>query len=236
MDGSSSLPGCDLAKMIRKHPLLVLLSVLCKSLQRSLIFIALPFSACALFGKAGAKVRCFLIPSKCFERKVCESWQFFALFYKIRVKRGRFGGNGRKKGIFREHDHLVMEAAREAKRGPIVGKRCLGGAKQGQENRGNGARRTETRVSYDWEAIFSLLYIYIAQERRKWPLRARAPLLPSWGRPKPHRPSFGMVSGRVRDGKPHANKHISHASRATGPPHSNRLKSGVKNEVNFVAL
>ena len=84
--------------MIRKHPLLVLLSVLCKSLQRSLIFIALPFSACALFGKAGAKVRRFLIPSKCFERKVCESWQFFALFYKIRVKRGCFGGKGRKKG------------------------------------------------------------------------------------------------------------------------------------------
>ena len=143
----------------RKHPLLVLLSVLCKSLQRSLIFIALPFSAYALFGKAGAKVRCFLIPSKCFGRKVCESWQFFALFYKIRVKRGRLGGKGRKKGIFWEHDHLVMEAAWEAKRGHIVGKRCLGGAKQRQENRGNGARRTETRVSYDWEAIFSLLYI-----------------------------------------------------------------------------
>ena len=50
------------------------------------------------------------------------------------------------------------------------------------------------------------------------------------------RPSFGMVSGRVRDGKPHTKKHISHASQATGPPHSNRLKSGVKNEVNFVAL
>ena len=82
----------------RKHPLLVLLSVLCKSLQRSLIFIALPFSACALFGKAGAKVRCFFIPSKCFERKVCESWRFFALFYKTRVKRGCFWGKGRKKG------------------------------------------------------------------------------------------------------------------------------------------
>ena len=143
----------------RKHPLLVLLSVLCKSLQRSLIFIALPFSAYALFGKAGAKVRRFLIPSKCFERKVCESWQFFALFYKIRVKRGYFWGKGREKGIFREHDPLVMRAAWEAKRGHIVGKRCLGGAKQGQENRGNGARRTETRVSYDLEAIFSLLYI-----------------------------------------------------------------------------
>ena len=174
MDSSSSLPGCNLAKMIRKHPLLVLLSVLCKYLQRSLIFIALPFSACALFEKAGAKVRCFLIPSKCFERKVCESWQFFALFYKTRVKRGCFGGKGRKKGIFREHDHLVMEAALEAERGHIVGKRCLGGAKQGQENRGNGARRTETRVSYDWEAIFSLI-IYIAQGRRKWPLWAKAP-------------------------------------------------------------
>ena len=143
----------------RKHPLLVLLSVLCKSLQRSLIFIALPFSACALFGKAGAKVRRFFIPSKCFERKVCESWQFFALFYKTRVKTGHFWGKGRKKGIFREHDHLVMEAAWEIKRSHIVGKRYIGGTKQGQENRGNGARRTETRASYDWEAIFSLLYI-----------------------------------------------------------------------------
>ena len=152
-------PDATKPKMIRKHPLLVLLSVLCKSLQRSLIFIALPFSACALFGKAGAKVRRFLIPSKCFERKVCESWQFFALFYKTRVKRGCFWEKGRKKGIFREHDHLVMEAAWEAKRGHIVGKRCVGGAKQRQENRENGARRTETRVSYDWEAIFSLLYI-----------------------------------------------------------------------------
>ena len=197
MDGSSSLPGCDLAKMIRKHPLLVLLSVLCKSLQRSLIFIALPFSAYALFGKAGAKVRCFLIPSKCFERKVCESWQFFALFYKIRAKRGYFWGKGRKKGIFREHDHLVMEAAWEAKRGHIVGKRCVGGAKQGQENRGNGARRTETRVSYDWEAIFSLLYI--AQERRKWTLRARAPppaLLGEAKNPSPIlRDGLGIRSG-----------------------------------------
>lgn len=143
----------------RKHPLLVLLSVLCKSLQRSLVFIALPFSAYALFGKAGAKVRCFFIPSKCFERKVCESWKFFALFYKTRLKRGYFGGKGRKKGIFREHGPLVMRAAWEANRGHVGGKRSLGGAKQGQENRGNGAKRMETRASYDREAIFSLLYI-----------------------------------------------------------------------------
>ena len=64
-----------------------------------------------------------------------------------------------KRGIYREHDPLVMEAVWEVKWGHIVGKRSLGGAKQGQENRENGARRTETRVSYDWEAIFSLLYI-----------------------------------------------------------------------------
>lgn len=169
----------------RKHPLLVLLSVLCKSLQRSLIFIALPFSACALFGKAGAKVRRFLIPSKCFERKVCESWQFFALFYKTRVKRGRFWGNGRKKGIFWEHGPFVMEAAWEARRGHIVGKRCLGGAKQGQENRGNGARRTETRVSYDWEAIFSLLYIYSAGKAKVDVAGKSTPSCPLGGGQKP---------------------------------------------------
>ena len=199
----------------RKHPLLVLLSVLCKSLQRSLVFITLPFSAYALFGKAGAKVRRFLIPSKCFERKVCESWQFFALLYKIRVKRGRFGGKGRKKGIFWEHDHLVMEAAREAKRGHIVGKRCLGGAKQGQENRGNGARRTETRVSYDWEAIFSLLYIYSAGKAKVAVVGKSTPSCPLRGRPKSLRQSFGMVSGSVRDGKRYAEKWISHARELT---------------------
>ena len=108
--------------MIRKHPLLVLLSVLCKSLQRSLIFIALPFSACALFGKAGAKVRRFFIPSKCFERKVCESWQFFALFYKIRVKRGRFWGKGRKKGDIQGTRPSCHGGGLGSKTGPYRGK------------------------------------------------------------------------------------------------------------------
>ena len=183
--------------MTRKHPLLVLLSVLCKSLQRSLIFIALPFSAYALFGKAGAKVRRFLIPSKCFERKVCESWQFFASFYKVRVKRGCFGGKGRKKGIFREHDHLVMEAAWEAKRGHIVGKRCLGGAKQGQENRGNGARRTETRVSYDWgKADSSPYYIYSAGKAKVAVVGKSTPSCPLGEGPK----NIAHPSGWSRDG------------------------------------
>ena len=81
------------------------------------------------------------------------------MFYKIGVKTGYFRGNGRKKGISREHDPLVMRADWKAKLGHVVGKRSLGGAKQGKENRENGARRTGTRVSYDWEAIFSLLYI-----------------------------------------------------------------------------
>lgn len=94
-----------------------------------------------------------------FRKKSLRKLIVFRVILQKRVKRGCFGGKGRKKGIFREHDHLVMEAALEAERGHIVGKRCLGGAKQGQENRGNGARRTETRVSYDLEAIFSLLYI-----------------------------------------------------------------------------
>ena len=83
---------------------------------------------------------------------------------------------------------------------------------------------------------YFLLIIYIAQGRRKWPLWAKAPPPALLGKAKKHRPSFGMVSGWVRDGKPHANKQISHTSQATGPPHSNRLKSGVKNEYNFVAL
>ena len=154
----------------RKHPLLVLLSVLCKSLQRSLIFIALPFSAYALFGKAGAKVRYFFIPSKCFERKVCESWQFFVLFYKTRLKRGCFWGNGRKKGISREHDPLAMRAAWEATWGHIVGK-----AKpwRGETRTGEQRKWGETNGNKSLLRLggYFLLIIYIAQERRNWPLR-----------------------------------------------------------------
>ena len=78
-----------------------------------------------------------------------------------------------------------MEAALEAERGHIVGKRCLGGAKQGQENRGNGARRTETRVSYDWEAIFSLLYIYSAGKAKVAAADMSTPSFPLGGGKKP---------------------------------------------------
>ena len=192
MDGSSSLPGCDLAKMIRKHPLLVLLSVLCKSLQRSLIFITLPFSAYALFGKAGAKVRRFLIPSKCFERKVCESWRFFALFYKTRVKRGCFGGNGRKKGkaVVREQAVYIchyreISAPLSFNYFLLIIYRGRKDEKKGQDGQRKGA-----------EGGKSLAY----------PLR---------GRPKSLRHSFGMVSGSVRDGKRYADKWISHARELT---------------------
>ena len=176
----------------RKHPLLVLLSVLCKSLQRSLIFIALPFSAYALFGKAGAKIRCFFIPSKCFERKVCESWKFFALFYKIRVKRGYFWGNGRKKGktVVRERTVCICHY-----------------------------REISAPLSFN----YFLLIIYRGRKdekkgqdgQRKKPHRGKSLAYPLRGRPKSLRQSFGMVSGSVRDGKPHANKHISHARELT---------------------
>ena len=107
----------------------------------------------------------------------------------------------------------------------------------------NKGRRTEEMGRNEWKQeslmtgkLFSPYYIYSAGKAKVAVADMSTPLLPSWGRPKTHRPSFGMVSGWVRDGKPHANKQISHTSQATGPPHSNRLKSGVKNEYNFVAL
>ena len=101
------------------------------------------------------------------------------------------------------------------------------------EKMGRDGRKQESLTT---GKLFSPYYIYSAGKAKVAVAGMSTPLLPSWGRPKTHRPSFGMVSGWVRDGKPHANKQISHASQATGPPPSNRLKSGVKNEVNFVAL
>ena len=120
----------------RKHPLLVLLSVLCKSLQRSLVFIALPFSACALFGKAGAKVRRFLIPSKCFERKVCENTLFFTMFDKTRDKTGYFKGKGGKKGERQETAFLLPN-------GPL--RREKGSAKSKNQGSGEGKGTSQNR-------------------------------------------------------------------------------------------
>ena len=160
--------------MIRKHPLLVLLSVLCKSLQRSLVFIALPFSACALFGKAGAKVRCFLIPSKCFERKVCESWQFFALFYKIGVKRGCFWGKRQEKGDIQGTRPPCHGGGPGGKTGPYRGKTMPW---RGETRAGELRKWSETDGNKSLLRLGSyfLLIIYIAQGRRKWPLWAKAP-------------------------------------------------------------
>ena len=176
----------------RKHPLLVLLSVLCKSLQRSLIFITLPFSAYALFGKAGAKVRRFLIPSKCFERKVCESWQFFALFYKTRVKRGHFWGKGSKKGKAVVREQAVYICHYREISAPLSFNYFLliiYRARKDEKKRQDGQRKGA-------DGGKSLAY----------PLR---------GRPKSLRQSFGMVSGQLRDGKRYADKWISHARELT---------------------
>ena len=89
-----------------------------------------------------------------------------------------------------------MEAAWEIKRSHIVGKRSLGGAKQGQENRENGARRTETRASYDWEAIFSLLYIYSAGKTKVAVVGKSTPSCPLGEGQKP----IAHPSGWSRDG------------------------------------
>ena len=101
------------------------------------------------------------------------------------------------------------------------------------EEMGRDGRKQESLTT---GKLFSPYYIYSAGKAKVAVAGKSTPSCPLGEGPKPHRPSFGMVSGWVRDGKPHANKQISHTSQATGRPHSNRLKSGVKNEVNFVAL
>ena len=154
----------------RKHPLLVLLSVLCKSLQRSLVFIALPFSAYALFGKAGAKVRRFLIPSKCFERKVCESWQFFRVILQNKGKKRAFLGKRQEKGDIQGTRPPCHGGGPGGKTGPYRGKTMpwRGETRAGEQRKWG---ETDGNKSLLRLGGYFLLIIYVAQERRKWPLR-----------------------------------------------------------------
>ena len=192
LDGSSSLPGCDLAKMTRSIRFLYY-SLSYVNLFKDRLSLSLSLSRRMLCSeKRVQRYGIFFIPSKCFERKVCESWRFFALFYKTRVKRGCFWGNGRKKGkaVVKERTVYICHYREISPplsfnyflliiyRGWMSEKKGHGWAKKG------GGRRK------------SLAY----------PLR---------GRPKSLRQSFGMVSGSVRDGKRYADKWISHARELT---------------------
>ena len=192
MDGSSSLPGCDLAKMTGSIRFLYY-SLSYVNLFKDRLSLSLSLSRRMLCSeKRVQRYGIFFIPSKCFERKVCESWRFFALFYKTRVKRGCFWGNGRKKGkaVVKERTVYICHYREISPplsfnyflliiyRGWMSEKKGHGWAKKG-----SGRRK-------------SLAY----------PLR---------GRPKSLRQSFGMVSGSVRDGKRYADKWISHARELT---------------------
>ena len=168
----------------RKHPLLVLLSVLCKSLQRPLIFIALHFSAYALFGKAGAKVRRFLIPSKCFERKVCESWQFFALFDKTKVKRECFGGKAGKRGY--SGSTILLSWRRPGKQNWAISweNEALEGRNKGRrtEEMGRDGRKQEPLTT---GKLFSPYYIYSAGKAKVDVAGKSTPSCPLGGGQKP---------------------------------------------------
>lgn len=93
-------PDATKPKMIRKHPLLVLLSVLCKSLQRSLIFYLYrsPFLGVCFVRKSGCKGTAFFNTLQMFRKKSLRKLAVFLVILQNKGKTGHFRGNGRKKG------------------------------------------------------------------------------------------------------------------------------------------
>ena len=164
-------PDATKPKMIRKHPLLVLLSVLCKSLQRSLIFIALPFSAYALFGKAGAKVRYFFHTLQMFRKKSLRKLAVFRVILQNKGKKRVFWGKRQEKGDIQGTRPPCHGGGLGGKTGPYRGK-----AKpwRGETRAGEQRKWGETNGNKSLLRLGSyfLLIIYIAHQRRKWPLRA----------------------------------------------------------------
>ena len=84
---------------------------------------------------------------------------------------------------------------------------------------------------------YFLLIIYIAQERRKWPLRARAPPPALLGEAKNPSPILRDGLG-IRSGWKAVRGQVDFSCKRTDLVIARRLgsKVGVKNEVNFVAL
>ena len=187
-------PDATKPKMIRKHPLLVLLSVLCKSLQRSLIFYLYrsPFLGVCFVRKSGCKGTAFFNTLQMFRKKSLRKLAVFLVILQNKGKTGHFRGNGRKKGkaVVREQAVYICHY-----------------------------REISSPLSFN----YFLLIIYRGRKdekkgqdgQRKGADGGKSLAYPLRGRPKSLRQSFGMVSGSVRDGKRYADKWISHAKEAT---------------------
>ena len=173
MDGSSSLPGCDLAKMIRKHPLLVLLSVLCKYLQRSLIFYLYhsPFLGVCFVRKSGCKGTAFFNTLQMFRKKSLRKLAVFRVFLQNKGKKRVFLGKWQEKGDIQGTRPPCHGGGLGGKMGPYRGKTMpwRGETRAGEQRKWG---ETDGNKSLLRLGSYFLLIIYIAQERRKWPLRA----------------------------------------------------------------
>ena len=142
--------------------------------------------------KSGCKGTVFFNTLQMFRKKSLRKLAVFRVILQNKVKRGYFGGNGRKKGkaVVRERTVCIchyreISAPLSFNYFLLIIYRGWKDEKKGQDGQRKGA-----------DGRKSLAY----------PLR---------GRPKSLRHSFGMVSGSVRDGKRYADKWISHAREAT---------------------
>ena len=129
-----------------------------------------------------------------FRKKSLRKLAVFRVILQNKGKKRVFWGKRKEKGDIQGTRPPCHGGGLGGKTGPYRGKTMpwRGETRAGEQRKWGEADGNKSLLQL---GSYFLLIIYIAQERRKWTLRV-PPLLPSWGRPKNHRPSFGMVSGR----------------------------------------
>ena len=170
-----------------------------------------------------------------FRKKSLRKLAVFRIVLQNKGKSRAFLGKWQEKGDIQGARPSCHEGCLGGKMGPYRGetKPWRGETRTGEQRKWGETNGNKSLLQLGGYFLL-IIYIYSTGKAKVAVADMSTPSCPLGGRPKTHRPSFGMVSGWVRDGEPHAKKHISHASQATGPPPSNRLKSGVKNEYSFV--
>ena len=169
LDGSSSLPGCDLAKMTGSIRFLYY-SLSYVNLFKDRLSLSLSLSRRVLCSEKRGKGTAFFNTLQMFRKKSLRKLAVFRVILQNKGKKRAFWGKRQEKGDIQGTRPPCHGGGPGGKTGPHRGETMpwRGETRAGEQRKWG---ETDGNKSLLRLGSYFLLIIYIAQERRKWPLR-----------------------------------------------------------------